>query len=299
MATKASISKILITLIITQMLIFVPVSTVLANGGPHTGKDAGTTDCALCHRSNAMLGTQTTLKQDATTMCLSCHGTGLGANTNVMNGVYTAGGDNYRYNEGLENTPNGAPLLGGGFSTYMGKPVSSAHNVMGKQINTVSYENTGLHPAYSMSCVSCHDPHGSSNYRMLREHINGHTIAITQVDEGAKKDYASENWGKGIDSLCIACHSDYNTRAPNSAVETPEKYTHHIGIKYSDGNNVNPETIGYKGYHLPLAESGINDSIACMTCHLPHGTSATMSDGRNSNLLRLDNSGVCQVCHQK
>jgi hypothetical protein len=48
-----------------------------------------------------------------------------------------------------------------------------------------------------------------------------------------------------------------------------------------------------------------------MTCHLPHGTSVEMTgitDGAglpgetsatDSALLRLDNRGVCEVCHQK
>jgi len=49
----------------------------------------------------------------------------------------------------------------------------------------------------------------------------------------------------------------------------------------------------------------------CMTCHLPHGASTEMvgnadngglpgeTSATDSALLRIDNRGVCQVCHQK
>jgi len=70
------------------------------------------------------------------------------------------------------------------------------------------------------------------------------------------------------------------------------------------------------GYFLPLAESGTNNTVACQTCHLPHGSSAAMTGIANggptgagtvpgdttatdSALLRLDNRAVCEVCHQK
>ena len=76
------------------------------------------------------------------------------------------------------------------------------------------------------------------------------------------------------------------------------------------------ETVGFGGYKLPLAETGTQNRVVCQTCHLPHGTSAAMTgfaDGgptgsgtlpgnttaTDSALLRLDNRGVCEVCHQK
>ena len=76
----------------------------------------------------------------------------------------------------------------------------------------------------------------------------------------------------------------------------------------------NPETTGLGGYTLPLAETGVSDRVVCMTCHRPHGTAAAMTGfadpaydppgtlgpipAGDSSLLRLDNRGVCQVCHQ-
>jgi hypothetical protein len=72
------------------------------------------------------------------------------------------------------------------------------------------------------------------------------------------------------------------------------------------GGNVNPETAGFQGYTLPLANSGQGDQVVCTTCHLPHGTSAAQDINSasanitgDSSLLRIDNRGVCEVCHQK
>ena len=291
MATKTYIANPIIFFVIIPLLAIVRVSVVSANGGPHDGTIADSTNCALCHRSNTISDVQQMPMQEVTTLCLSCHGTGLGANTNVVDGIYIAGNDNHRYDEGVINTPDGAPLLGGGFVTYLGKPVSSSHGTFNENSST-----RGNITAHSINCISCHNPHGSANYRGLREHINGHMVAVAQVDEGLQKDYDTENWGQDVDSLCIACHDGYDSDS-NRAI--PNRHTHRVGMSYSDGHNKNPETIGYKNYHLPLAESGAGDVVVCMTCHLPHGTSATMSNGNDSNLLRLDNSGVCQVCHQK
>lgn len=305
MTTQRHIFKQLISLVIALMVVFFAVSVASANGGPHNGVGVGTPDCVSCHRINSVSGTQSLLVQDTTTLCMSCHGTGLGANTNVADGIYMAGGDDYRYNEGLANTPDGAPLLGGGFVSYKGKPVTSAHDVVNG--GSLAWGNgvargASASLAKSMDCASCHDPHGSSNYRMLRETINGKPVSVEQVDEGAAKDYDTENWGAGVDSLCAACHGSYNVTSAGSgsdiAMVSSGGYTHRVGMSFSDGNNVNPETIGFEGYTLPLAQSGNGDLVACMTCHLPHGTSATTSDGRDTNLIRMDNSGVCQVCHQ-
>ncbi len=162
-------------------------------------------------------------------------------------------------------------LSSGGFVAYKGAPVTSAHD---------------------LSCVSCHSPHGSGNYRNLIQSINGRAVAVAPVDDGPAKDYDTEQWGAGTSSLCMACHQAYHGTSAS-----PGSYNHPVEMPYNYGGNLNPETVGYGGYRLPLAQSGSGDLVVCMTCHLPHGSSAQATDG--SALLRLDYQGVCQVCHQK
>jgi len=82
------------------------------------------------------------------------------------------------------------------------------------------------------------------------------------------------------------------------------------------GTNVNPETTGFGGLTLPLAQTGTANAVVCQTCHLPHGSSAAMIGHANggptgvgtlpgnttatdSALLRLENRATCEVCHQK
>ncbi|MFQ5577370.1 MAG: hypothetical protein ACE5G8_10335 [Anaerolineae bacterium] len=255
------------------------------------------------------LGDEAFSPADTVTMCMACHGAdGLGANTNVADGVYDSHRDDAAANGdvGAANTPDGAGLLGGGFVTYRGKPVTSAHPLTGLATaprgNGAARGQSGTLLAAPLTCISCHDPHGSGNYRNLRHTVNGQPVTVAQVDEGAAKDYDTEQWGAGTDSLCAACHSAYNATSAGSgsdgAMVASGDYTHRVGMPYNFGDNQNPETIGFQGYKLPLAQSGNGDLVACMTCHLPHGSPAEMSSGDGSNLLRIDNSGVCQVCHQ-
>ncbi len=286
------------------VLMVTTVGLASADGDPHSY----TTDqCVQCHRTST--NDTSLVENNITTLCMNCHGTGLGANTNVADGVYLSSRDDAAANKnvGATHTLDGASLLGGGFATYNGSPVTSAHNVNRETAiawGNGSNQNQTASLNNSLTCISCHDPHGSNNYRNLRENINGHPVAVAQVDEGPAKDYDTEQWDTGTDSLCAACHQTDHVITTNfgndETLVAPNSYAHPVGIPYTYGNNLNPETVGYQGFHLPLAQSGNGDIVVCMTCHLSHGSSAQVSAGnQSSTLLRLDNSGVCQTCHQK
>ncbi len=265
--------KSLVTIVIIMLFLVLDLGgAAAADGQPHSDHDGVTGECAWCHRTHS--SGQSSAGGDSREMCLTCHGAGLGANSNVVTGVYSSGRDDSAANEdvGAAHTPDGAALLGGGFVSYKGTPVTSAHD---------------------LSCVSCHNPHGSGNYRNLVESINGYTVAVERVDDGPAKDYDSEQWGAGTSSLCIACHQAYGMNA------SPGGYSHSVGMPYNVDGNRNPETMGYGGYRLPLAQSGQGDLVVCMTCHLPHGSAAQTNSDAGSALLRLDYRAVCQVCHQK
>jgi predicted CXXCH cytochrome family protein len=289
-----------------------------ADGGPHGGYTATTDGCAGCHRAHTAPGPRLLVDNGTFDLCVSCHGsTGTGANTNVDDGFYLSTRDDGAGDGdvGAANTPDNAPLLGGGFVNYQGVPVTSSHDPTGVEVaawgNGVA-RGTTADLAEGLSCASCHDPHGSPNYRIMNETINGSAVVIALVDEGAAKDYDTEQWDTGTSTVCAACHEAYHRVAPGQGSTLDGgSYTHRIDMTYNYGGNVNPETVGLGGYTLPLAESGVNDMVVCMTCHLPHGSSAQMTgiaDGAglpgntsatDSALLRLDNRGVCEVCHQK
>jgi len=303
-----------------------------ANGGPHGGYTATTDACAGCHRAHTATGPNLLTASSTYDLCISCHGsTGSGANTNVDDGYYLStrddsGGD---WNHGAANTPDNAPLLGGGFVNYKGAAVTSSHVPSGTVAaawgNGVARGATANLADGNLTCASCHDPHGSNNYRIINETVNGTAVSVTQVDEGAAKDYNTEQWAdSSISQFCAACHGAYHvTRAGSGTGNSDDglgntdyggdisTFAHRVDMSYSYGGNSNPETVGVISgtttYTLPLAASGTNNLVVCTTCHLPHGTSATMSGVAASNpgpagdsaLLRLDNRGVCEVCHQK
>ncbi|RME10744.1 MAG: hypothetical protein D6816_02925 [Bacteroidetes bacterium] len=312
--------KTIAIIIVLAAMLVVTVGMVSANGGPHGGYTATTDGCAGCHRAHTAPGPRLVLADGTYDLCITCHGAaGSGANTNVDDGYFLSS-RNPRSTTGVANTPDNAPLLGGGFVNYQGTAVTSTHDATG--VTNAAWGNgttrgvTGA-LAENLSCASCHDPHGSPNYRIMREIVNGNPVTIQQVDEGAAKDYDTEQWGTGTSTLCAACHDAYHRTNPGQAtILDGGTYTHRVDMPYNFGANANPETVGMSGYTLPLAESGTNNTVVCMTCHLPHGTSAQMTGQANggpsgtgtlpgnttatdSALLRLDNRGVCEVCHQK
>jgi predicted CXXCH cytochrome family protein len=298
------------------------VGVAFADGGPHGGFTPITDACAGCHRAHTAVGPNLLINNSTFGLCASCHGAaGLGANTNVDDGFYLESRDDSAGDgdHGAANTPDNAPLLGGGFVNYRGLAVTSVHDTSGTVTAAWGFGvNRGITAdlAEGLDCASCHDPHGSPNYRIINAVINGVSVAVAQVDEAAK-DYDTEQWQTGTSDLCAACHGAYHQTAPGQAsILDGGSYTHRIDMAYNFGGNVNPETVGLGGYTLPLAESNTNNRVVCMTCHLPHGTSAQMTgiadggpDGTgtlpgdttatDSALLRLDDRGVCQVCHHK
>jgi hypothetical protein len=106
------------------------------------------------------------------------------------------------------------------------------------------------------------------------------------------------------------------------------KYRHRVDMVWNSVPSTitvgasNPESAGYQGVSVPLAytygatwsgstteaHENTGTIATCLTCHFAHGTSATMgtnsagaaqTGAQDSSLLRWNNRGVCQACHQK
>ena len=332
--------KLLLAAVVVLAMALATVGVAFADGGPHGGYTPTTDACAGCHRAHTAAGPRLLVQASVYDLCVSCHGTGgTGANTDVENGFYLSSRDDApggaNGDVGAANTPDNAPLLGGGFVNYGGAAVTSIHDVDPASAATTDMAwgdgvNRGVASPLAagvLSCTSCHDPHGNGVYRIIRDPLNGAAVTAAQVDEAAK-DYDTEGWGAGMSGICAACHGAYHATAAGAGSDAVEAanggYTHRIDMPW-DGDAgtdplvgmgaANPETVGLGGFTLPLAETGTNNTVVCMTCHLPHGTAAAMTgfadgafdpDGAlgpipsgDSALLRLDNRGVCEVCHQK
>ena len=231
-------------------LTFAMAGVASANNGPHGGYGTDTTaagwnttdKCATCHRAHTGQ-TDTLLAQPSiTALCESCHKNGAGANTDVFAGD-------------LHSNPQ-AGLNGGGFLTAMNiasgsttlEPVTSRHNVDGLDAVTGTsgtlVNGVGTGTAYGggdpssasmgvqgqLECTSCHNPHGSQNYRILNGLVNyaglpqswtsGETAtwqaanvqAIPNEMNGTLPNYAAGNnvaYDRGISDFCATCHTNY------------------------------------------------------------------------------------------
>lgn len=196
--TRKSLGVLLLA--VAMVMLFTGVA--FANFGPHGGYATTTDACAGCHRAHTSVSSVTwtdslsndhsaLLVSNATKLsdfCYACHGEGApGASTNVFSGIFDSGpstastttllpGQMY-----VTNSAFNAPLNGGGFSqvpsgTTGFKNVTSMHNMdLGPQPVWGAGNSITILP--NLTCTDCHDPHGSSNYRLLKDSVTGNNGA--------------------------------------------------------------------------------------------------------------------------
>jgi cytochrome c553 len=410
-AKKLAILMVLAATVVAVALI---PSVALANMGPHGGYLSDTDACAECHRAHTAPSSVTwtdnqggsksaLLLSNAATVsdfCLVCHDDkGQGADTNVLDGMY----------EGTQYGTTSAKLLGGPFGRvdkskdpaklYAGYnasevAVTSTHLINGQSWgaygggvfgstssadasgNAVGLQGTGA--KIVMDCGSCHDPHGSSNYRILKDVVYGVSVGGytgTGTDPTPTPFVLSKEQGfpvggfrlhtqysayipnytvaqysvppvtgsapdplKGMSGWCAGCHTTYMTKTSTydagDGFGNVDRHRHPVNVPMS--NYQGPSAVVVTDSVLPFAHlasdpSGVtagkanaantsSDWIECLTCHNAHGASTVMTGFANvdssvdpladtgeggtaptndSALLKLNNRGVCETCHNK
>jgi predicted CXXCH cytochrome family protein len=239
----------------------------------HTAPSSATwVDSNNRENSALLLGSYSELYQ----FCLTCHGdSAMGADTNVEGGVLQS-----RVNSPSPyGTPNAA-LISGPFGVqiadstgvsyprnFEGKLVTSKHDFVGGSWGAYGggvYGLTAMQtPAYDgsvlpsigagaslvkMDCGTCHDVHGSSNYRMLKNQVYGVTVGgydgsgdpipyVESNEDGFptggfllhqnyaatyKPDYTTAYYkkpadpDKGMSGWCVGCHTYYMGKRANT-----------------------------------------------------------------------------------
>ncbi len=184
--------------------LFLAAIPALADGGPHVSSaNSGVStlasdSCAGCHRAHTAKGELLINATSEEELCLTCHGAASsGSTVDVMTGAqYALAGNGTRSATLLGATRGGGfdqaridagnmtrlsylrnatavsqrPKIGVGAA----EDVTSAHIAMAENGNVlpgVAWGNgaagSGAGPAATVSCGSCHNPHGNGNYRIL------------------------------------------------------------------------------------------------------------------------------------
>ncbi|NOY23795.1 MAG: cytochrome C [Acidobacteria bacterium] len=187
-------------------------------------------------------------------------------------------------------------------------------------------EGKHIHPAITDDgCLSCHNPHGGSNKKLLTEetvaalcftchdqdnfngkHIHGPVEAGECLD--CHNPHSSDHPSllkKVQPALCTDCHSDKDfsdgKRHMHSALEdgctdchNPHTSAFQYQLKSKPGKictacheDVVKHTNNAKSKHTPAV-----DERACLNCHNPHGA-------KNDNNLNQDAPKLCFGCHDK
>ena len=178
--------RIYLVLAAALVLALIP-GAAFANFGIHGGYVADTDACAGCHRAHtatSMITWTDSSNVDHNALlvgpptdqlyifCYVCHSAGApGASTNVETGIFDASVPGQ-----VTESQTGGNLNGGGFSSFMGNAATSYHQYDGNSWVAWGQGTTEANTLIKMDCGSCHDPHGSSNYRILKDYVNGHDV---------------------------------------------------------------------------------------------------------------------------
>jgi cytochrome c553 len=419
------LKRILIVCVLSLVLVMAMASVAFASFGPHGSYTTDTDSCAACHRAHTAFSSvarinfatgdaagagSALLVSSATNMddfCYACHGAGgPGASTDVELGKFDAGpsgakGVVQNIGAGVLYTTNSsfdATLNGGGFAQVNNGSMTSNHTLDAPGViwgygQSASDSNALLS---NFNCTSCHDPHGSSNYRLLNDKLMGKNVVGGYVSDtqptpfviSAEQGYPAGGFSKHTDAMaagytpnyttpeyrfdgdaqksisgwCSGCHEQYINNSSTYSYGTSEtalsggtlgsvtRHRHPVNMNLETGRtesgqmtlatdvttssvlplemaySKDPDTYRGKG-------SDYSDVVGCLTCHVAHGTSVTMtgwaessldtthtpvrpsttatwfpvltpgSKGVNPNfsssLLRAPNRGVCERCHNK
>jgi hypothetical protein len=274
--------------------------------------DGGVAHCNGCHTMHNSQdgglvdpdspGGNPWLLKDATPsdVCLDCHATGLGA---VFGDDFLAppplkGAGNFAFllEDNLNDGHNGAlhPITGDAAGHNLNAPSKGV-----TADATLTTAPGGTFPASLMGCTSCHDPHGTEDFRMLygAGRLVQDTYTFTNAAptaEGISIFFGSESatnhtaYQGGMSAWCGNCHGDFHNNNTDLIHPSGSPLQGSIATTYGLYNGT-VDLIGGDPATSCLAEVPFEDAanttsstagpsassqVSCVTCHRAHGSSA-------------------------
>ncbi len=221
--------------------------------------------------------------------CTDCH-------TPTANIYSTTLGRNLRrINWGVGGDKHGAQLTDSRYPRNAdGVPVTGGGGLV-----QPPYVKASFSYDYILSCLDCHEPHGSPNVMLLRRRVNGGElgkIILTMDDPG--DDGVIPNDNKDIGYLCLRCHYDDKAACAagidfgvNCSQDNHWRHIHHReniawDTPYCGGQATPPDTqltCGGDGALRCHAWPGNGMGIPhCNDCHY-HGSVVTITNGKCAN----------------
>jgi predicted CXXCH cytochrome family protein len=280
--------------------------------------DSGVADCQGCHTMhNSQDGVPIDpdsatgnpwLLTDATAsdVCLGCHATGLGAVLSIdplaPDPEKGSGNFTFLYEDNLNDGHNGAsnPIDGD----------AAGHNLVAPGYSlsadaTLTSAPGGSYPAAVMGCTGCHDPHGTTDFRLL--YGAGRQIAATGNTytfvnpapdaEGISIFFGSESnsnhtaYKSGMSAWCGNCHGDFHANGASLIHKSGTTFGATVSTTYNLYNGTSDQTGGDQttAYlaDVPFEDPANTTSstagplatsqVSCISCHRAHATSAVDS----------------------
>ncbi len=295
--------------------------------------DGGVAACSGCHVMHDSqdgvpvvldgVGAALLLAGSGTDLCLSCHESGPGAvigpDPLTPPPEMGAGSFVHLLEENIDDAPGSTAMLGGHRS---GHSIVAPSWGLGPDLD-FAVAPGGSYPSSSLGCTSCHDPHGSGAYRMLRDagsvtpdgfvFANAAPAAVgVDLAGGAESSTNHAAYRSGWSRWCANCHGLYHwafspdfghpvDRALGMAIRNG--YNTYAGAGNPTGGDAAtayiPEVALEGPFTQPDSPEGAQASsrLSCVTCHRAHGSSAPAGLRWDGRVLLLADDGAVSGSH--